>query len=100
MCVLHTCDNKSCVRPKHLFLGTLADNVHDCIAKGRARRGNLDDIMVYGEDHKNHVLTEIAVKKIRKLRKRGWTLKRIKEKYGVSEGTISLIVRRMAWKHV
>lgn len=33
--VLHHCDNKKCVRPDHLFLGTLSDNTQDCIAKGR-----------------------------------------------------------------
>ena len=33
--VLHHCDNKVCVRPDHLFLGTQKDNVHDAISKGR-----------------------------------------------------------------
>jgi|SRR5688572_1692304 len=33
--VMHTCDNRRCVRPDHLQLGTQADNVHDAIAKGR-----------------------------------------------------------------
>lgn len=34
--VLHTCDNRPCCRPDHLFEGTQADNVKDMISKGRA----------------------------------------------------------------
>jgi hypothetical protein len=38
--VLHRCDNRHCVNPEHLFLGTQLDNVHDMHAKNRqARRG-------------------------------------------------------------
>ena len=36
LCVLHTCDNRVCVNPNHLFLGTQRDNIQDKHTKGRA----------------------------------------------------------------
>ena len=35
MQVCHTCDNKPCINPDHLFVGTAQDNIDDMIIKGR-----------------------------------------------------------------
>ncbi|KKN92451.1 hypothetical protein LCGC14_0209420 [marine sediment metagenome] len=88
MCVLHTCDNRLCVRPSHLFLGTKADNMADRDAKGRQARG------VHNGKAK---LTEAQVRSIRSdLR----SLRVIAEDYEVFHTTIGCIKRRETWKHV
>lgn len=92
--VLHRCDNPPCVRPDHLFLGTARDNVIDKITKGRNRPQ-------MGEARHNAKLTsEMVTQIVKEYCPRVMTQKMLAEKYGVSQGTISHILRGGHWKHI
>lgn len=65
--VLHRCDNPPCVRPEHLFVGTLSDNSQDCAAKGRLRLQQSDAHHFGTENHRGK-LTDEDVAAIRGLR--------------------------------
>jgi HNH endonuclease len=91
--VLHKCDNRACVNPNHLFLGTDGDNMRDAAAKGRLG-------VVYGTRHGNAKLTPTKVRAIRGLRHNGESLRVLAEKFGVSQRTISFAAGRELWRHV
>lgn len=91
MCVCHRCDNRACVNPAHLFLGTLADNNADREAKGRG-------VYLNGERHYAAKLTWDDVKAIRE-NTDGVTRKELAEKFSVSYVTISHIVAGRKWKN-
>lgn len=93
----HSCDNKSCVRPSHLWAGTRSQNVQDAYNKGL--HGS-----VQGEDQLGSKLRESDVQFIRKHNKRykrgGWTQAKLAEMFGVHQATISLVLTRKKWRHV
>lgn len=97
MFVCHTCDNRRCVNPDHLFLGTPADNIHDMYSKGRQKIG----VKARGEQHWHTTLTEEQVQAIRsEYGKGGVILRTLAERYDVSLQTIHRIVKRQVWKHL
>lgn len=80
--VLHSCDNRKCVNPKHLFLGTAKDNTRDMDLKNR--RGNYCKV------------TNEQVCKIRELYSKGnLTQKEIGYIFGISQTHVGSIVRRV-----
>lgn len=95
-CVLHRCDNPSCVLPKHLFLGTNEDNVHDMDSKGR-RVNN----QIKGSGHRNAVLNEEQVREIvAKHYGEGRTQKSLALEYGVCHATVNHIFTGRLWGHL
>lgn len=83
--VLHTCDNRKCINPSHLFLGTPKDNSADMSRKGRACRG---------ERHWKNKLTRDQVLEIRSSE---LPRKQLAAQYGVSPTMIKLIRLRKFW---
>ena len=92
MHVLHHCDNRSCVNPAHLFLGTNNDNIQDMVTKMR---------QAFGEKHPKHKLSEQDVITIRLLyHTTDTTYNALATKFGISKETISGIIAGRIWKHL
>ena len=90
MLVCHKCDNRKCINPNHLFVGTQSDNRNDMYQKGRG-------VHRKGERHHNHKFTEDDVIFIRSSDIRNMDLA---EKFNVSRSAISDIRCRRRWKHI
>lgn len=89
--VMHSCDNKKCVNPDHLSLGSHADNVADKVAKKRHARGEtngrakitLDDANDIRDRFKNETITKRA----------------LASEYGIDESTVRLILLGRIWNN-
>ena len=89
--VCHKCDNPRCVNPAHLFLGDIATNNADKMAKGRFKP-------LRGEANGYHVLTQLQVNSIRALKRQGVKQRDIARRIGASESLVSLIVNNKIWR--
>jgi hypothetical protein len=119
--VLHSCDNRPCFNPAHLFLGTHADNMRDMDEKGRRadfvpaaihwtklyperiKRGAEHHLskdsscMPRGGRHHGAKLTDADIPAIRASTE---TLAVLSARYGVTQSALSCIRRRKTWTHV
>lgn len=118
--VLHRCDNKPCINPSHLFLGTQLDNMADMMEKGR---GNHTGAKVHwtktypekvkrGNDHPSkakpekwkrgsgHYASKITEADVIEIRGSTETLLRLSERFGISQSALSAIKKRKTWAHL
>jgi hypothetical protein len=89
--VCHTCDNRPCCNPGHLFLGTDAENIADKVRKGRQSKG---------EAHGIARLTDPEIEEIRRRVAAGEARGSVGRAFGISGRTVGLIVEGKAWAHV
>ena len=115
----HSCDNRRCVRPDHLFLGTCKDNMQDAVRKGRMATGDRSgarlhpERMVKGDAHWCHLnperqrgennhhakLGREQVEEIRVHYATGAVNQFVlAAEYHVAQTTISAVVRKESWK--
>ena len=87
MFICHSCDNRKCVNPDHLFVGTHNDNMKDMVIKGRSAK-------TVGEMNGFHKLKTESIETIRNDRRPQHI---IAKDYGVCQTTISLIKRGKRW---
>jgi hypothetical protein len=93
--VCHHCDNPNCANPKHLFLGTHADNFADAARKGRCAKPMLVGISNnVGEANGQAKLTDEQVYGIREIAAFGISQAKLAKLYGVRQTHISRIVLR------
>ncbi len=97
-CVLHRCDNRKCVNPAHLFLGTKADNIADMVSKGRQARGE-----------KKPLTTPLSAQCVAAIkaalapftgnRVRRGVVRDLAEKFGVCRASVTNIGKGKTWRH-
>lgn len=81
MCVLHSCDNPSCVNPNHLREGTQQDNMDDKMLRGR---------------HDGY--KKLTVEQVADIRSRvGQTQTSLAKEFGVTQANISDILNGKIW---
>lgn len=93
--VCHKCDNPTCCNPKHLFLGTQADNNRDRHKKGRYNS------CLRGEAVKNSILTaELVVELRKKYTGKYGSIRALMREYNLKNSVVRSAVKRVTWRHV
>ena len=89
--LLHICDNPSCCNPKHLFVGTHADNMADKVAKGRSPDFS-------GDKGPRAKLNMTQAREARQLRKEGVSTRELALRFGLSLPSMKTLLAGKSYK--
>lgn len=94
--VLHRCDNPPCTNPRHLFLGTLADNSADMAAKGRVGKGENHWHKAFPGRKRVRLNADI----VRDIRTSTEPARVLAARWNICDQTVYNIRTRRVWAHV
>jgi len=114
--VCHICDNRKCINPDHLWVGTIKENMQDAKQKGRLAdqtgRKHTEETLLklknrrfknpraQGEKHWNSKLTKQDVIDIKDKLNQKIKLKDIASQYDIDRSHLSRLSRGLAWGHI
>jgi len=86
--VLHKCDTRACIRPDHLYLGTIVENTRDKLVRNRTAQGA------------NHGMAKLTVSDVIAIRNASETSEVVAQRYGIGAAAVRLVRARKTWRHV
>lgn len=95
LCVLHRCDNRACVNPAHLFLGTIADNNADMYTKGRGSPAGLRPMQGEAHPRPNR---KLSVDAVREIRVSSEPVAALASRFGVDRETVRDVLKGRTWR--